>query len=130
MCDDLSGSSPDGAAEFVDDVADRLELRLGGGGGCAGIEGDREVPDGAGGDVDDRLRLLLEAGSELVEIAAVGLDDGFGSGGYGFDEAAEGPGGRGGGIGIRIRVRVLGEIGGWGIGIGIRGILRIWVGFF
>lgn len=49
----MSGAFGDGVSELVDDVAHRLE-----------------------GAVSD-LNLLLQTGAELLQVATVGLDDGF-----------------------------------------------------
>lgn len=108
--DDLGGAAPHGGAELVDGVSDGLEGSLGG--RSADLEGCREVLDGAGGNAADGGGLLFETGTELLEVAAVGLDDGLGSGGYSFDETAEAPGGR-----RRVRVRVCSGNGGGGLGV-------------
>lgn len=77
MRDDLDRPLPDRATEPINGVADVFER----------LDRRREVLDGVGEDGG----LLLEAGAELVEIAAVYFDDRLGLGGDGFDETAEGP---------------------------------------
>ena len=65
--------------------------------------------------------LFLETRPELLEVAAVGFDDGLGLGGDGFDQIAEVPSGNGGGVGVGLGSRIwILAAGGAGFGVGVR----------
>lgn len=82
---EAKGEPPHRVPEVVDGMAEGLKRLLRDGGAL--VEGAREGPEG----ISESPRLLPEAGAELLEVAAVGLDGRLRFGGDGLHHVAEGP---------------------------------------
>jgi len=116
------GGLGEGLLALRDDVGEPVER----------VRGGRQVPRGPGGGLAEHLGLAAQAGAELGEVAAVGLQHGLGLRGERLDQAAEAPpaaaaaaGGGGGSGGLRLRLLLRWRGGRVRIGLGEDGLEEI-----